>query len=172
MKLLILSDTHGSLMTARKVILAEQDVEQFLHLGDFQRDARNLARETGLLYTAVKGNCDSYYERDDKILNAGGVKILLTHGHHYNVKMSYDALIYKGQEEKADLVLFGHTHLPAYFEEENTVFYNPGSIARPKNDIKSYGILTIEKGRFQIEHKEWAETFPAISRVFEKIKRG
>ena len=49
---------------------------------------------------------------DELILQFEGHKLLLTHGHHYHVKSGYGALLARAVRAGADIVLFGHTHLP------------------------------------------------------------
>ena len=53
--------------------------------------------------------------------------ILLTHGHGYSVKSSLLPLRRRALELDVQLVLYGHTHLPALSEEEGVLFCNPGS---------------------------------------------
>ena len=61
-----------------------------------------------------------------------------------------DGLGSAARERSADIVLFGHTHLPyeAYIasdsEEEKSVWlFNPGSMSKPREGKPSYGIIDI-----------------------------
>ncbi|MBQ3254094.1 MAG: metallophosphoesterase family protein, partial [Acholeplasmatales bacterium] len=56
-------------------------------------------------------------------------KIYFTHGHMYNVKMTYNTIIYKASSLDASICLFGHTHNPDVFLIDNILFLNPGSYA-------------------------------------------
>ena len=48
----------------------------------------------------------------------------------------------------ANVVLFGHTHVPLCLEEEGVLYLNPGSLTSPRGGSHaSYAILEIEKGR-------------------------
>ena len=58
MKIGLTGDTHGSMQAMRRVIAAAPPVEQWLHTGDYGRDALYLKAQTGLPVTAVAGNCD------------------------------------------------------------------------------------------------------------------
>ena len=49
------------------------------------------------------------------------------HGHGYSVKSSLLPLRRRALELDVQLVLYGHTHLPALSEEEGVLFCNPGS---------------------------------------------
>ena len=89
-----------------------------IFLGDGLRDIDASDFYGSTLY-AVQGNCD-FSPRlgdgtgvtDELILQFEGHKLLLTHGHHYHVKSGYGALLARAVRAGADIVLFGHTHLP------------------------------------------------------------
>ena len=69
----------------------------------------------------------------------------MTHGHRYNVRFNYTSLYYKGLELKADIVLFGHTHVPLNIKENNLIIMNPGSPSLPRSQDrkKTFGIIEI-----------------------------
>ena len=48
MKIGLTGDTHGSMQAMRRVIAAAPPVEQWLHTGDYGRDALYLKAQTGL----------------------------------------------------------------------------------------------------------------------------
>ena len=52
-------------------------------------------------------------------------KILLTHGHRYRVKYGYDRLLSRAKEISADIVVFGHTHVPENTYIDNILLFNP-----------------------------------------------
>jgi putative phosphoesterase len=57
-----------------------------------------------------------------------GKKIFITHGHMYNVKSTLYELANEAISQKADIVLFGHTH-NRYSEYRDEIhFLNPGSL--------------------------------------------
>ena len=58
MRIGVVSDTHGSLSTAIKLIREMGELDLLLHAGDYYRDAAALAREFNLPVRAVVGNCD------------------------------------------------------------------------------------------------------------------
>lgn len=59
-------------------------------------------------------------------------------------------------ENNADLVLFGHTHIPLerYIPTEDGGFYifNPGSIGRSFDGKSSYGIINITDKGILLSH--------------------
>lgn len=125
------------------------DIDRIIHLGDFVSDAKDLESiYTGIPIDYVKGNCD-YFESStprEKILNLSGKRILLTHGHYYNVKDDYYTIGQVGMERAVELVLFGHTHRAYLGYEKDVMLLNPGSISEPRGSGKpSYAIIEIDK---------------------------
>lgn len=140
MKILVLSDTHGRLDTAEKLI-EEINPDYTLHLGDMAEDCRYLeAMFPQKIITSVKGNND-YFDKTyplERIFTLCGKRFFMCHGHKYNVKSSLLALKYKGMEEKADIILFGHTHIPYTENTDGVIMLNPGSVG-------TYGIIELNE---------------------------
>ena len=119
-----------------------------LHLGDYELDARVLAKTfPHLPIRSVRGNCDFRSKApvlDDFIV--AGKRIIMTHGHRYDVKSDYTALCNMGRAEGADILLFGHTHIP-YYEQLGTMHVlNPGSAAY------TCGLIQITDGGICCQH--------------------
>ena len=155
-KLLVLSDIHGNVRRAAAVVTAHTDCTACLFLGDGTRHIeylRGLAPH--MAFVAVRGNCDAYSRSDAEenlLFNADGVRIFMTHGHRYNVKLGYESLANAAHFSGAQLALFGHTHRP-FLEEDGGVWYmNPGA-ARSGH----YGVIEITDGTFTCELKELPE---------------
>ncbi len=146
-KIGILSDTHGNHDAIKLAMSRLRQMDHFIHLGDYCRDAEYMKKLTRKPVDSVRGNCDYNSETtDEKMLEIGGLKILLTHGHKYKVKYDNTLLSYRAEETIADVVLFGHTHIPETFCEGRRVFFNPGSLAEPRYGMKpTYGILYIRE---------------------------
>ncbi|MCR5349647.1 MAG: metallophosphoesterase [Acholeplasmatales bacterium] len=117
MKILVLSDNHY------KNLDIKNKYDFIIHAGDYGSELDYL-ENNNIIY--VKGNCD-YYGDKERILELYNKKILLTHGDKYRVKETYQSILYKGLQEECDIVIFGHTHIPLIFIEENILFINPGS---------------------------------------------
>ena len=64
-----------------------------------------------------------------RIIEIKGKKIFMCHGHKYGVKYGYNSIYYRGKEVGADIVLFGHSHLPIIEEYDGLILMNPGSIS-------------------------------------------
>ena len=98
----------------------------------------------------VRGNCDT--EVDQMVLNFpvladyavifnGDTTIYATHGHVYNEgKLPPLA--------KGDILLHGHTHVPACNEHEDYTYINPGSVSIPKEN-SPHSAMIYENGSFR-----------------------
>ncbi|MBQ3919944.1 MAG: metallophosphoesterase family protein, partial [Oscillospiraceae bacterium] len=59
MKIVVMSDSHGDIMTVRKIISAHKDASIFIHLGDGENDIETVRDENPrLTIYNVAGNCD------------------------------------------------------------------------------------------------------------------
>ena len=157
MKILLTSDTHGNLRNLIKAINSTRDIDRIIHLGDVERDVEELEVLYRYPIDYVRGNCDyTSYAPDYKILEFFGVRILMTHGHLYDVKWEYDSIIKAGKNNKVDIILFGHTHVSMHKNIDNITLINPGSISLPRDGKGySFGILEIEEnGKFHITIKK------------------
>ena len=150
MRILVISDTHGKVDEALKLIKNMEKPDLIIHLGDYVEDGEYIERETGIKVELVRGNGDFYNKKyeDDRVLEIGGKRIFLTHGHKYRVKYDVLSLLYRAEELEADIVLFGHTHVPLIVKENNILIMNPGSISFPRGykSPKTYGIIEINEG--------------------------
>lgn len=162
MKILIISDIHGSSYYAEKIkeIDEREKPDQIILLGDlYYHGPRNdLTQEYNPMKVAgilndfegklrtVRGNCDA--EVDEMISNfkfeqhiemqVNGKNVFFTHGHVYNVENVPDKDI--------DIMFYGHYHTGFIKEENGITFANPGSISLPKNNTEhSYIIFDEDK---------------------------
>ena len=169
MKILILSDTHSYLDHARNVLKRIGDkMDMVFHLGDHDADALELQKEFPRLpFHYVKGNNDYLMDTPSKkMVRAGGKNLLLTHGHKQRVHWNPDTISYWAAEQGADVVLFGHTHMPVWDDSWHVALFNPGSISLPRGGgLPTFGILTIENGKVEGAIMEYwnAEHFKRIN---------
>lgn len=77
---------------------------------------------------SVAGNCDFARLPNVRIEEVGHYRILLTHGHLYNVIFGIDRLYYLAKENNCNLVIYGHTHIQKCEEYDGITFLNPGSV--------------------------------------------
>lgn len=149
MRILIFSDTHGDINGCISVIDAVKKVDMLLHAGDCARDAEDLAcLYPNIPLHFVAGNNDLFTNApDDLLIHAGEKKIFLTHGHQERVKWehTYETLAEKAKSKYADLVVFGHTHVPYTGYAGNLMIFNPGSMRYGG----TYGVCEIDDGRLK-----------------------
>ncbi len=164
MKIMFLSDIHGSLKYAKMAleIFDKENYDKLVLLGDLMYhgprnplpDGYETMEVSKLLntykdkITAVRGNCDS--EVDQMLLEfpitadyteilLPNYKIFATHGHLYN----RDNMPFLN---KGDIFIHGHFHLPMAEKLGDIYYLNPGSISLPKeNNKNSYGTLVGNK---------------------------
>ena len=129
----------------------EENINQIIHAGDVHSDVEDLQTLYPKIPIAfVKGNNDLWLRDvpEDRIFEFCGIRIFLTHGHNYGVKYSLAALLKKGREVGASLVIFGHTHSALCETHSGITLFNPGSATR------SYGVLEAKNGEFSLEIKK------------------
>lgn len=141
----VVADTHGDISIFEEVIKKMGPIDIYIHLGDFVSDAKKVFDDLGVQYIVVKGNCDFLEEAErEAVVDIAGKKFFISHGHQYNVKYGYNDIYYRALEEEADIVLFGHTHMPVSLWYKGILFFNPGSTLYPKGSSEaSYGIIEI-----------------------------
>ena len=145
MKILVLSDSHRAEKPMLDAVRRERP-DAIIHLGDHASDAQVLSSEFPLLpLSVVRGNCDLFEDNvpESVLMNWEGVRIFATHGHRYGVKSNVLRLYYAAMEKEAEVILFGHTHIPYCEESDGVWLLNPGSCGRSR---PSYGIIEIENG--------------------------
>ncbi|MBU9721962.1 MULTISPECIES: metallophosphoesterase family protein [Bacillaceae] len=140
MRALILSDSHGWTKEVQQVVQRHQkEVDVIFHCGD--SELRETAPELENVIS-VKGNCDFGDFPEEMTKEVKGTRFFVGHGHLLNVKMTEINLIYKGEEVQADVVCFGHTHVPVAMKEKGIVILNPGSMRLPREvNVGTYVIL-------------------------------
>ena len=146
MRILVVSDTHGDLNTLIRVVNSQPSAEIIVHCGDGEEQMQFLKDNyKDKMIVGVKGNCDWGSTFPSKeILNVCGKKIFITHGHLYNAKIGYYQIMSAAREEKADILLFGHTHNAMTYYEDGLYMLNPGSC---HGYMASYGYVDItDKG--------------------------
>ncbi|WP_028392142.1 metallophosphoesterase family protein [Bacillus cihuensis] len=145
MKVGIMSDSHGLTSEVEQIKLRHQaEVDVFIHCGDSELEKADAVMERLL---AVKGNCDYDAAYPDYVVETiGDLRLLVTHGHLYNVKMTIMNLSYKADEEQADIICFGHSHIAGSEMIDGRLYINPGSIRLPRNrKEKTYAILELKQ---------------------------
>ncbi len=152
MKIQVFSDSHGGQPVMINAVNKEKP-DVIIHLGDFISDFKALSEQFPRIEAyGVKGNCDhrlTSYGRERLMITFEGLKLLLVHGHQYDVKLGLERLYFAALEAEADIALFGHTHISYLEKVKGITFMNPGSIGRGLTP--SYGIINISGGEIKAE---------------------
>ncbi|MBO8168758.1 MAG: metallophosphoesterase [Thermoanaerobacteraceae bacterium] len=145
MRLGVVSDSHKDIEALKRALKNMGPVDMLLHAGDMYSDVKMVKNllETGEIYSVV-GNCDLDRQPGEQLITVFGYKLYLTHGHLHGVKYRLDKLVYHAEEIGADVVVFGHTHVPYRQYWGDILLFNPGSVSRPRGVRQaSYGIIEI-----------------------------
>lgn len=176
MKWLIASDLHGSAYYCKALLAAyeREGADRLLLLGDllYHGPRNDLPRDydpktvTALLnehardILAVRGNCDADIDQvvltfpiwaDYALLAEGKWLIFVTHGHLLH--LDHLPPLHEG-----DILLHGHTHVPACEKRDGVTYLNPGSLSIPKEN-SSHSYMTLENGLFQWKELESGEVY-------------
>ena len=148
MLIAVISDSHGNKSSISKIKKKISSAQVLLFLGDGENDLKEITEGFNGEVYAVRGNCDfkGIYP-EERVIEIQGKKIFMCHGHRYGVKYGYNSIFYRGKEVGADIVLFGHSHLPIIDEHDGLILMNPGSI--------SHGVGSLNKtlGYFDLSYK-------------------
>ena len=129
MKIGIISDTHGFLDPRVEKIFA--GVDHILHAGDIGDAMIELELKFIAPVTVVLGNTDAGLDFPLTAVRTLAEKTFLVH-HIVNPHALLPDLVGRIECEKADAVIFGHTH-KAYVETvDGVLFFNPGYAGKPK----------------------------------------
>ena len=165
MKWMIASDIHGSALWCRKMLEAfdREKAQRLLLLGDLlyhgprndlpdqyaPKEVISMLNERKQVIYCVRGNCEAEVDQmvldfpvlaEYMLLPLGERLCFVTHGHVFNEK-------HLPPLRKGDLLLHGHTHVPACKEHDDFVYLNPGSVAIPKEG-SWHGYMLLEEEQF------------------------
>lgn len=165
MKLMIASDIHGSAYFCDKLMEAfeREAPDKLLLLGDLlyhgprndlprDYDPKHVIEVLNAIRTSllcVRGNCEAEVDQmvlsfpvlaDYAYLDVNGLRIFATHGHLF------------GEDNPpplsdGDVLLCGHTHIPANRQKNGYRYLNPGSVSIPKNG-SHHGYMILDGKEF------------------------
>ncbi len=146
MRILVLSDCHGSHRTVEKALDAHTDIKKVFYLGDGVSTVEEIQRfYPDREFNIVSGNCDwhsSYPVYGETVIE--GVRVIYTHGHRYNVKHGTERLYEAAQNAGASLALYGHTHEARVEYRDGIYLVNPGASNGAYNG-SCYAVIDISK---------------------------
>lgn len=165
MKWLIASDIHGSAYYCKLLFEAfeMEKADRILLLGDllYHGPRNDLPKEYNPkaviemlnhhkeVILCVQGNCDALVDQmvlefpimaEYALIPVGQRLIFATHGHIFHEENLPSI-------QKGDILLNGHTHIPACVEHEKYVYMNPGSVSLPKLQ-SHHGYMTFDGTEF------------------------
>ena len=167
MKLLVISDIHGSNYYAEKIkeIYEKENPDKFILLGDLyyhgprnplteKYNPSNVAKILNSLKDNIKctkGNCDAEVDQmisefpleEQIIMEINNKKIFFTHGHKYNMD--------KWPKEEFDILVYGHFHTGFIKEMYGKIFANCGSISLPKDNTE-HSYLVIDENEIILKN--------------------
>lgn len=158
-KILVLSDTHipgRARSLPPQVLEAAAQADAIVHAGDLV--SVDVLDELALFapVTAVRGNVDDdeVYRRlpDRALLELGGVRIGVTHGHLGRAPTTAARALEQVAGLAPDVVVFGHSHRPLIERREGVLLVNPGSPTdRRRAPSPTFAWLYIGGGRVEAE---------------------
>ena len=150
MKILIVSDTHRKDDSLYKILSDIGPYDMLIHLGDSEGSEEKITGWAGedCQVQIVHLNNDLLSNLDrEKEITIGKYRILLTHGHYYNVSLGVERLELEARERDLDIVMYGHTHRPFYEVHNGVIILNPGSLSYPRQEGRkpSYMIMEVDE---------------------------
>lgn len=158
MRILIVSDTHKAHKGLEKVIERTDHIDMLIHLGDTEGGEDYIEALAGCPSHIVRGNNDFFSQLPaEEEFDVGNYHIFITHGHYYYVGLDEERLKEEARSRGADIVMYGHTHRPAFTEDKGLITLNPGSISYPRQMGRqgSYMIMDIDedgKAHFELKY--------------------
>jgi putative phosphoesterase len=158
----VLSDTHQNVRLARDALQLISPLDFFLHLGDYVEDARVLSRVTGIPCRFVKGNGD-IAQRGPRELSftLWGIRIWAIHGDQFDEGGTIDEeiLLLEARKIRAQVVLFGHSHVQVCRVTEGIHLLNPGHMMI-SSEHGTLGVLTLSpQGGIKAELLQFPNTY-------------
>ncbi len=167
MKIMIVSDIHGSVKYAKKIfeIFESLSADKLVVLGDLYyhgprnplsdeydpMQVANLLNENVNRLIVIRGNCDalvdemiSQFEFKDVVnFVADGKTLTFTHGHYYNE--------FNLPKDCGQALFYGHTHKTMLKVVNGITVVNVGSFALPKStDGQSYAV--VDNGKIEVKN--------------------
>jgi putative phosphoesterase len=147
-------------------IFQQAKVKAILHAGDVSvPNVLEELRQVAPVY-AVRGNRDVFYLRSLPMqieLNIDGVSIGMAHGHGTFTRYMIDKIHRATQGRlverylarmlqafpNADVIVFGHLHVPCNFRLDEKLLFNPGTTSYPwpRGDPATIGLLHINEAK-------------------------
>ena len=179
MKYFVASDIHGSSTFCQRMLDAyfKEGADRLILLGDIlyhgprndlpegyaPKQVISMLNDVKSELFCVRGNCDTEVDQmvldlpilaDYALIPLGKRTVFVTHGHRYNTDSPPPM-------KQGDILLHGHTHVPACTDFGGCLYVNPGSVSIPKEDSWR-GYMIIEENRLV-----WKDLESEVKKIFE-----
>jgi uncharacterized protein len=147
MKVLIVSDTHGRDQYLLEAFERVSPIDLLIHLGDLEGSEDYIRSIISCPMELISGNNDFFNGLPkEKLIQIGKYRVMLTHGHRYGVNYSTNGILELARNNNADIVMFGHTHVPMIDLSNSIWAINPGSLALPRQNgrIPTFIIMDLD----------------------------
>ena len=131
MRILVLSDSHRDKISLMMAVKLHREADVVVFLGDGEEDFQ--CEKMSFLLSLKE-----VHSVREETFACGGKTVFILHGHTRGVKHGTEELLCAAKEKCADIVLYGHTHIPKSEYIDNMYVMCPGSIRDG-----SYGIVDI-----------------------------
>ena len=156
----VVSDSHEEITPVIESIveISSHRAEYYIHLGDFYEDCDMVNFPDALKIVRVPGIFSEIYQ-DPEIPNRrieiiDNTRFLLMHAPESTEKdlpadIAPDEII---ENEKINIVLYGHTHIPSIEDRNGVIWFNPGHLSYydKRGYPPSYGIINTVKQEYAI----------------------
>ncbi len=127
--IIVISDLHYDKIKFKSIKNKLAEADFVIFCGDGYDNFITETKEFAHKVVAVRGNCDSVFKLEEKIIQVEDVKILVTHGHGYGVKSGLFSLAEYCKQKDVSVAFFGHTHICADVVHDGVRMINPGAIS-------------------------------------------
>lgn len=153
-KILVVSDTHGDNERLYDLLETKGPFNMLIHCGDSLELMDYIGTVADCEAVGVRGNCDIYSSLPaQELVEVKGHRIFVTHGHLYQIsrimpllaQSGFKSMVREAEQRGADIVLYGHTHVPDISYSGRITVMNPGSLSQPRQKTRkyTYGIIEI-----------------------------
>ena len=143
------ADVHGNIFNLMKLIPLIERADVAVFAGDGFSSLEVLPSAAARKLVAVKGNCDMFCALPtEAVIEVGGVKIFVCHGHEYGVKSGdFSRVAEAAKRNGASIALFGHTHKYRRETVNGVDCVNLGTIGTSRTDKGGvYVKITVDGG--------------------------
>lgn len=154
MKIVAISDSHGSREAVKYIRNTYEKADLLIHCGDIC-----LPKEYAKGFIIVAGNCDNpdFYPPAE-IIEAEHHRLLILHGHMLfsGTNVNYKALARMAKRNECDIVFYGHSHIYDDRVTDGVRLLNPGSISANRDmTMPSYMVIDLTEDHVNVKRMEY-----------------